>query len=884
MRTKFCDFVLVCVFVCGRVFSFVCSRLFVLLGGLFEMAKKEVEAVASEVIEMPEEISSEKEKGRKVVSIEDLPGVGPATADKLRKSGYDEMIKIATASPHELEEAADIGVETAKKTINAARDALEMGYESADKILERRKTIGRITTGSKELDKLLGGGVETQAITENYGKFSSGKCIAKDTLVSYLNDEHFYLERIEDAYCKYAGVYGETPLENGFIVEGAPVWVYSLVDGGMKKEKATHIYKEKVEQIAKVKTKRGRELSLTLPHRLLTLSESGLNWKQAGELKEGECIAYPRMLEIFGESELNEDDAYFLGFFVAEGTANPLSIDSSEEVAKDWLVNYLQNKFGFAPTVEKRVVEGRLPVYRILLRNAVLPLLKDLAACNAGSKHVPRRLFTCSPEVKKAFLAGYVEGDGHLGSMVELTTKSKRLAEDLAYLCLSLGITASWSKKQDKKYGEYHRVFVGGESRNAFSSLPYKFKEYGAQGERTEHGYPSETNQLINAIYKSSIGGNRGRHRKALGKHAIRDESETLFSIFSNSARQRITPQTMARVIEFFEKSGKYLERLIEESKAVGTVRETQKDFLSRLPFAFNFLHDELGLKKAGIANYFARGIPEEKVEKVLMLIRGELEQRLAALRLGIKQLKIVAYFNWDEIKSNEVADYNDFVYDFVVPEGHTFVGGNMPTLLHNTQVGFQLAVNVQKPAEEGGLGGTCLFIDSESTFRPERVVQIAKSAGLNPDEILKNIFVAKAVNSDHQMVLIDKAEKMIKEKNIKLIIIDSITSLFRMDYMGRGALGERQQKLNKHLHMLQKLADTHNLAIYITNQVMDDPSIMFGDPTKPIGGHVLAHLATYRVYLRKGKEEKRIARLVDSPNMPEAECVFRVTPEGIKD
>lgn len=335
------------------------------------MAKKDVESVASEVIEMPEEIAEKK----KIISLEDLPGVGPATAEKLIKAGYDELEKIATASPHELEEVADIGVETAKKTINAARDALEMGYESADRILERRKMIGRITTGSKELDKLLGGGVETQSITENYGRFSSGK-----------------------------------------------------------------------------------------------------------------------------------------------------------------------------------------------------------------------------------------------------------------------------------------------------------------------------------------------------------------------------------------------------------------------------------------------------------------------------------------------------------------------------TQVGFQLAVNVQKPVEQGGLNGTCLYVDSESTFRPERVVQIAKSAGLNPEEALKNIFVAKAVNSDHQMVLIDKAEKIIKEKNVRLIVIDSITSLFRMDYVGRGALGERQQKLNKHLHALQKLADAHNLAIYITNQVMDDPSILFGDPTRPIGGHVLAHLATYRVYLRKGKEEKRIARLVDSPNLPEAECVFRVTPEGIRD
>ncbi len=200
------------------------------------------------------------------------------------------------------------------------------------------------------------------------------------------------------------------------------------------------------------------------------------------------------------------------------------------------------------------------------------------------------------------------------------------------------------------------------------------------------------------------------------------------------------------------------------------------------------------------------------------------------------------------------------------------------------SQVGFQLAVNVQLPREEGGLGGGCLFIDTESTFRPERIVQMAEARNMDPQKVLKNIYVARAVNSDHQILLADKAADIIKEKNIKLIVVDSMMSQFRSDYTGRGALAERQQKLNKHLHQLQKLADMYNIAIYITNQVMDRPDILFGDPTAPIGGHVLAHNATFRIYLRKGKAEKRIARLVDSPNLPEGEAIFSVTEEGIGD
>lgn len=200
------------------------------------------------------------------------------------------------------------------------------------------------------------------------------------------------------------------------------------------------------------------------------------------------------------------------------------------------------------------------------------------------------------------------------------------------------------------------------------------------------------------------------------------------------------------------------------------------------------------------------------------------------------------------------------------------------------SQIAFQLSVNAQKPAEEGGLGCAVMFVDTEGTFRPERVVQMARSQGLNPEEVLKNIHIARAENSDHQVLLIDKAEEMIVEHNIKLIVVDSFTSQFRADYVGRGALGERQQKLNRHIHVLQRLADKYNLAVYITNQVMDNPGILFGDPTRPIGGHVLAHASGVRVYLRKAKDEKRIARMVDSPNLPEGECVFKVTKDGVED
>jgi DNA repair protein RadA len=200
------------------------------------------------------------------------------------------------------------------------------------------------------------------------------------------------------------------------------------------------------------------------------------------------------------------------------------------------------------------------------------------------------------------------------------------------------------------------------------------------------------------------------------------------------------------------------------------------------------------------------------------------------------------------------------------------------------TQLGFQLAVNVQLPINKGGLAGTVLFIDTEGTFRPERIEAIAKAQGLDPKKILDNIFVSRVTSTDQQILTAERADKLVREKNVKLIIVDSLMSLFRSEFIGRGALNERQGKLNAHIHKLQRLSDSFLLAVYITNQVMDNPGILFGDPTQPVGGNVVAHAATTRLYVRKSKEEKRIIRLVDSPSMPEGETVIKITPDGIKD
>jgi DNA repair protein RadA len=200
------------------------------------------------------------------------------------------------------------------------------------------------------------------------------------------------------------------------------------------------------------------------------------------------------------------------------------------------------------------------------------------------------------------------------------------------------------------------------------------------------------------------------------------------------------------------------------------------------------------------------------------------------------------------------------------------------------TQVAHQCCVNVQLPTERGGLGADALYLDTENTFRPERIVQMATTLGLDPERTLARIHVARAYNSSHQMMLVEKAAEIAREKPIRLLVVDSLTSHFRAEFVGRETLANRQAKLNTHIHDLLRFGDKQNSAVLVTNQVAARPDVLFGDPNRPVGGHIVAHGMTYRVYLRKGKAGKRIARLFDSPHLPEAETIFTVDEQGVHD
>ncbi|GAA0294752.1 DNA repair and recombination protein RadA [Halarchaeum salinum] len=257
------------------------------------------------------------------------------------------------------------------------------------------------------------------------------------------------------------------------------------------------------------------------------------------------------------------------------------------------------------------------------------------------------------------------------------------------------------------------------------------------------------------------------------------------------------------------------------------------------------------------------------------------------------------------------------------VPEVDELLGGGVETQsitevygefgAGKSQVTHQLSVTVQLPKEHGGLEGSAVFVDSEDTFRPERIDDMVRGLDdevladtmalhdieegdpTNDDDldelvqrVLEKIHVAKAFNSNHQILLAEKAKEVAQENQdtdwpVRLLCVDSLTAHFRAEYVGRGELADRQQKLNKHLHDLLRIGDLHNTAVVITNQVQSNPDSFFGDPTKPIGGNILGHTSTFRIYLRKSKGDKRIVRLVDAPNLADGEAMMRVQDEGLK-
>jgi len=277
------------------------------------------------------------------------------------------------------------------------------------------------------------------------------------------------------------------------------------------------------------------------------------------------------------------------------------------------------------------------------------------------------------------------------------------------------------------------------------------------------------------------------------------------------------------------------------------------------------------------ISNLIDAGIGEKTASKIVKAAQD-------VEKLGFKSADII----WEKrrhIRKLTTGSQNldDLLAGGIEPGALTELFGEYRT--GKTQLAHQLCINVQLSHEDGGLEGAALYIDTEGTFRPERIIQMAEARDLDNKEVLKKIIVGRAYNSDHQVLLIKDASKIIEENNIKLIVVDSLITHFRSEYIGRGTLATRQQLLNSHMHDLLRLTETYDeLAAVFTNQVSAKPDVFYGNPITHTGGHIVAHGATIRIYLRKGKGEQRVAKVIDAPHLPEEDAVFCITEDGIKD
>ncbi|MFQ6012737.1 MAG: DNA repair and recombination protein RadA [Thermoplasmata archaeon] len=814
-----------------------------------------------------------------------MPGVGPATADKLKEAGYNDLMALAVASPQSLADVAEIGNTVAQKIILAAREAVDIGgFETGDVILERRKSVSKLTTGSKGLDSLLGGGVETQAITETFGAYGSGKCAGGDTPLFYLNESTPHLEPIAEAYERYARELGEEPFEEGFVVRDVPIQVLGLPADGYGLTQASALYREWADAIYRVHTSRGAEYAVTGAHRFLTVTEHGVQWVPAAELEPGDPVAGPKSVPK-GEVVLPDEDAYFLGLFVAEGSGKRvLSLTNADDRIIGWVRSYVERRFDYSPTV--RADSRRPHVRTVLLRKSTGEFLGKLAETGSADRFVPAEVLAAPESAVRHFLAGYIDGDGSVDGTINATTKSKVLTRDLVYLFARLGVRVT-VRTRTAKGTVYYVIHVVGFDRDHLE-LPMLTKRLPMTRTRNSaYGYPTRIPQYLATVYRRALGGNTGRRAKAVGRVANGRERFHQVLTRRNGGEETINELTFCRIASEFLAGYERLSRARDLAERVESLtREEFRELVNLLPFPFAQLSTALGLSKQGVNNYLHRGLPKdvERRQAIGMALLDEIAARMRILEEAFPQVRNIQGLVWDRIVSVQVVPHEDWVYDLVVPDGHAFVGGTVPVFFHNTQLGHQLAVNVIRPEEEGGLGGETVWIDTESTFRPERIVQMSLDIDLDPEAVLQKIHVARAFNSHHQMLLVEKANDLAKMNRIRLFVVDSMTSHFRAEYIGRGMLAERQQLLNRHIHDLMRFGDVNNAAILVTNQVQAKPDAFFGDPTRPIGGHVVAHASTFRIYLRKSKGERRIARLIDSPSLPEAEAIFTITEPGIRD
>ena len=180
--------------------------------------------------------------------------------------------------------------------------------------------------------------------------------------------------------------------------------------------------------------------------------------------------------------------------------------------------------------------------------------------------------------------------------------------------------------------------------------------------------------------------------------------------------------------------------------------------------------------------------------------------------------------------------------------------------------------------------GGNVVWNDCEDTFKPRRIIQMLVAREEKTDkeakEKVSNITYLYTPNTEQLLGTINALSTTLLEKKPKLVVLDGAIGQFREEYLGRGTLADRQMQIARLMTHIKNISFYFRCPVVFTNQVQSDPSMMFGDPIKPIGGNVVAHASTYRIYFKKSGK-KRLARMVDSPEHAQADAEYILTAKG---
>ncbi len=749
--------------------------------------------------------------------IQDLEGVGPVTANKLKEAGFDSIEAIAVAPIRELVDKAGLESSAAIKIVRAARQIIHVDLLTAKQLYDRRQSLLRLSTGSENLNKLLGGGLETQAITEFIGEFGAGKCVAKDSMIATTGGL-----RMASELSMTDSPFEIDPMKH--ITHGKPV----------------RKFVQNVPQQFAIQASGGFKITCSPQHRFYTLNdEAQLEEIQAEDLKEKRWLAVVRRLPIVEESydlptpSLEHGRQYIfpkkstvqlaklIGYLASEGyidwrekSCSIVFTNTDEDLQRSY-IECFEKTFGVAPHAPPShpndLIVSSVQIGEWLLR--LMPTLKVSGAGKTARKLLPQQAMCLGAEETKWLLRAYFDGDGWAeeeAPKIEIYSVHKPLLEQLRFLLLKLGIYSRMRRRSLAISGEYAYRFASEIGSDRSLNLD-KFRNW-----RLERRNLSADIIPVPMATFNRLG-------KLLGFNS------------DNPAWRR------------------WVRNYLAQSSQAHPTRTTLRELVQ------NIRVFTAQMKQAG---FTSEDEAQQIIDRLGMLVESDLA--------------------WERVLKVEVKNEPVDMVDYEVNPHHNYVVNGFVT--HNSQICMQLSITTQLPLQQGGLNGKVLFLDSEGTFAPQRVHQIAQAMSLDPDKILEGVFIARTYNSDHQILTVDHAFKLCQEENIKLIVVDSVLSHFRSEYIGRENLSERQQKLNAHLHKLTRIAQALNLVVVLTNQVQANPQAFFGDPIRPAGGNILAHASTHRIMIKKASNNLRCARIIDSPCLPESETYFAITEKGIED